>query len=67
MKYDSAQIWRSKPLKKMLESRPEDALGSLVETVDTVETDKSEETVLTVETVGTEETGDCGDFYRPKI
>ena len=35
----------------MLESRPEDALGSLVETVETEET---EETVQTTETVETE-------------
>ena len=33
--------------KKMLESRPEDALGSLVETVATVETVVTAETVMT--------------------
>ena len=39
-------------LKKMLESRPKDALGSLVETVETVEAVKTVESVETVETRG---------------
>ena len=34
------------PIKKMLENRPEDALGSLVKTVETVETELTELTVL---------------------
>ena len=38
----------------MLESRPEDALGSLVETEETEENEKTEETVQTTETVETE-------------
>ena len=35
----------SKNSKKMLENRPNDALGSLVETVETVQTVETEETV----------------------
>ena len=38
----------------MLESRPEDALGSFVETVENVETVEAVETVETVETVKTD-------------
>ena len=43
-------------IKKMLENRPDDALGSLVQTVETEETVEIVETVGTVGTVETVET-----------
>ena len=51
--------------KKMLESRPEDALVKLVKTVENVGTEETQETQETVETVETVEIAetvrDCGD------
>ena len=45
--------FRNTVFKKMLESRPEDALVKLEKTVETVQTVKTVETVETVETVWT--------------
>ena len=46
--------------KKMLENRPDDALGSLVETVETVQTVETEETVEALKDC--RDCRDCGDF-----
>ena len=56
-----AVIPASPPTKKMLESRPEDALVKLVKTVEMTDTVETVETVKNMEIVKTIDCGDCRD------